>query len=338
MLPVDSSFIGGLPMHRGFASSVLLALLAGACSSSDSSSGTTSPAASATGGTAQTAVGSNQPGAAGTSSSEVATAGAGGGGAEGMNGNLGLNPGPGATRGGNAGGGPASAGATGGTAVADAGSADAGIATDAGNVDPRMSFFVTSRGAGNGGNFGGLAGADQFCTTLAAAVSPALGAKTWHAYLSTTTVDARDRIGTGPWINAAGVTIGTSVAQLHDQAAGGASEQTWRLNDATIALDEHGNQIPLQPQQALVHDILTGSNADGTVSMIGTCQDWTQAMGMTVNGHSNRAGQADSGGVANSWNFAHATGCGQNPPGTNFQGGTVSKGGGRGSIYCFAID
>ncbi|HVZ31930.1 MAG TPA: hypothetical protein VG963_05870, partial [Polyangiaceae bacterium] len=250
----------------------------------------------AAGGTTQTAVGSNQPGNGGTSSSAAAPAGAGGstasGGAEGMNGNLGLNQGAGGARGGgNAGSASVPAGAAGSAAVAGAGSSsDAGTAADAGNVDPRMSFFVTSRGAGNGGNFGGLAGADQFCTTLATAVSPALGAKTWHAYLSTSTVNARDRIGTGPWINSAGVTIGTSVAQLHDQAAGGASEQTWPLNDPSIALDERGNQIPLQPQQALVHDILTGSNADGTLSMLGTCQDWTQTTGMTVNGHSNRAG------------------------------------------------
>lgn len=201
-----------------------------------------------------------------------------------------------------------------------------------------MSFFVTSRGAGNGGNFGGLAGADQFCTTLATAVSPALGQKTWHAYLSTTTVDARDRIGAGPWINAAGVVVGTSVAQIHDQAPGGASEQTWRPGDATIALDERGNQVPSQGGANLVHDILTGSTADGTVSAIGTCTDWTQATGMTTNGHSNRAGQGLNGGVASSWTFSHATGCAQNPPGTNNQQGTVSQGGGRGSIYCFAID
>jgi hypothetical protein len=196
-----------------------------------------------------------------------------------------------------------------------------------------MSFFVTSRGSGNGGNFGGLPGADRLCTTLAAAVSPALGAKTWHAYLSTTTVNARDRIGNGPWTNAAGVVIGTSVAQLHDQAAGGASQQTWPLNDATIALDERGNQVPLQP---LVHDILTGSDAAGRVSALGTCQDWTQATGTTSNGHSNRAGQATNGGVASSWNFSHVTGCAE--PMNNFQQGTVSQGGGRGSIYCFATD
>jgi len=278
------------------------------------------------------AVASNQPSAGGPS---AATGGAGGGSAgdaEVTNPNLGLNQG-GSTAGGTPGG--AAAGTGGVATVPDAGAAGAGpnAPVDAGPAAGGMSFFVTSRGSGNGGNFGGLAGADQLCTTLAAAVSPALGAKTWHAYLSTTTENARDRIGNGPWTNAAGVVIGTSVAQLHDQAAGGASQQTWPLNNPTIALDERGNQVPLQP---LVHDILTGSDAAGRVSPLGTCGDWTQATGMTSNGHSNRAGQATNGGVASSWNFSHITGCAE--PMNNFQQGTVSQGGGRGSIYCFAAD
>jgi hypothetical protein len=313
-------------MHRVCASSsLLLALLVSACSSdSDSPSAT-----GGSGGSAQTGVGANQPGAGGMSA-----AGAGGGNAgagEGMNTNIGLNQGGGAQNGGT----PGAAGAPASPIVADAGSGDAGSQPppDAGNAQGGMSFFVTSRGIGNGGNFGGLAGADQFCTTLAAAVSPALGAKTWRAYLSTSTVNARDRIGTGPWTNSAGVVIGTSVAQLHDQAAGGASEQTWPLNNPTIALDERGNQVPQNP---LVHDILTGSTANGTVSPLGTCNDWTSTTGMTSNGHSNRAGQATNGGVASSWNFSHITGCAE--PTANFQQGTVSQGGGRGSIYCFATD
>lgn len=308
------------------ASGILVTLVLGACSSDSSS-----PAATGgSGGSAETAVGANQPGMGGMTSTAGAGGGSASGGAEGMNGNIGLNPG-GGPRGGGA---PASGGAAGSPAAVatDAGTTDAAVA-DAGRA-PGMSFFVTSRGAGNGGDFGGLQGADQFCTTLAAAVSPALGAKTWRAYLSTSTVNARDRIGTGPWVNAAGVVIGTSVAQIHDQAANGAAQQTWPLNDPTIALDERGNQVPLQPN--LVHDILTGSTAAGTVSAVGTCNDWTQNTGMTVNGHSNRAGQANSGGVASSWNFAHATGCAE--PTQNFQQGTVSQGGGRGSIYCFAID
>jgi len=314
------------------ATSILLTLLASACSSDDPAA----PPPGGSGGTTDTRVGANQPGTGGTSSSVAGSGGSnsGRGGTEGVNGNIGLNSG-GGTAGAGAQAGPGAAGAAGAppVSVADAGSP---LPPDAGGEDTGMSFFVTSRGTGNGANFGGLAGADQFCTTLAAAVSPALGAKTWRAYLSTTTVNARDRIGTGPWVNAAGVVIGTSVAQIHDQAAGGASEQTWRLGDATIALDERGNQIPLQPQNALVHDILTGSTAAGTVSPLGTCGDWTQTTGMTSNGHSNRAGQATNGGVASSWNFSHITGCAE--PARNFEGGTVSQGGGHGSIYCFATD
>jgi len=319
-------------MHRTLASSsLLLALVASACSGD--SPADTVPIGSA--GTTGTSVGANQPGTGGSS---AATGGAGGsdsgssaGGAEGTNPNLGLNQG-GSTAGGTPGG--AAAGAAGSAAVPAVPDAGAGPnVPDAGPPRGGMSFFVTSRGSGTGGNFGGLAGADQLCTTLATAVSPALGAKTWRAYLSTSTVNARDRIGTGPWTNAAGVVIGTSVAQIHDQAANGAAQQTWPLNNPTIALDERGNQVPQNP---LVHDILTGSDAAGRVSALGTCGDWTQATGMTSNGHSNRAGQATNGGVASSWNFSHITGCAE--PTANFQQGTVSQGGGRGSIYCFATD
>jgi len=322
-------------MHRVCsATSILLTLLGSACSSDDQAS----PSLGGSGGTTDTGVGANQPSTGVMSSAAAGSGGnAGAGGAEGMNGNIGLNPGGGTPGGGaQAGAGPGGAAGAPPVVVADAGSSV--TPADAGSGNASMSFFVTSRGTGNGANFGGLAGADQFCTTLAAAVSPALGAKTWRAYLSSTSVNARDRIGTGPWINAAGVVIGTSVAQIHDQTAGGASEQTWRLNDPAIALDERGNRIPLQPQNALVHDILTGSTAAGTVSPLGTCGDWTQTTGMTTNGHSNRAGQATNGGVASSWNFAHVTGCAEPPPGVNFRQGTVSQGGGRGSIYCFAAD
>jgi hypothetical protein len=202
---------------------------------------------------------------------------------------------------------------------------------DAGGASDAMSFFVTSRGVATGGNFGGIAGADAFCAELATAASPSLASRTWHAYLSTSTEDARDRIGAGPWRNFAGVIVANNVAQLHDQAAGGTLEQTWALGDATIALDETGAQVP-SGQPAVLHDILTGSNQDGTASA-NTCTDWTSETGTTQNGHSNRGG---GGQAPTSWNSAHATGCGAFT--TNFQAGTVSQGGGRGSIYCFAAD
>ena len=196
-----------------------------------------------------------------------------------------------------------------------------------------MSFFVTSRGMGNGGNLNGLDGADAFCKSLAMAVSPALGAKTWHAYLSTSTVNARDRIGAGPWRNARGVIVANTVAQLHDQAVGGMLDATWSTGNATIALDEKGVMVPLAP--TLVHDILTGSNADGTAEPV-HCNNWTSSMTTDTAwiGHANRAG---GGTRPTSWNSAHTVGCGEPTAGMDFQMGTVSSGGGRGSFYCFAV-
>ena len=199
--------------------------------------------------------------------------------------------------------------------------------------DASMSFFLASRGSGDGGNFGGIAGADTLCETLATEADPALASKTWRAYLSTSTENARDRIGAGPWRNAAGDVIANSVDELHDQAAGGASEANYPLNSFDTALREDGTPLPAMP---VTHDILTGSNLDGTVSASGTCSDWTSNTGTTRNGHSNRAGGGQN---PTSWNSAHDTACGEpNPPGSNFQMGTVSQGGGIGAIYCFAAD
>jgi hypothetical protein len=198
----------------------------------------------------------------------------------------------------------------------------------------QMNFFVTSIGSPNGGNLGGLAGADAFCKMLANAVSTTLGSRTWHAYLSTTTVNARDRIGTGPWRNAAGHVIANNLTDLHDQlAANAALNATWPIGDTTIALDERGAQVPTAPM--LQHDILTGSQTDGTLMTGMTCNDWTSSAMTDVAqvGHSNRTG----GNRPVSWNSAHATtGCAQFT--ADNQTGTVSSGGGRGSIYCFAVD
>lgn len=216
-----------------------------------------------------------------------------------------------------------------------------GSAGDAGvpappSDDTTASFFVTSRGSGSGGDFGGILGADALCTDLATEASTELGSRTWRAYLSTSSESARDRIGTGPWRNTAGVVIASSVAQLHDQGPtgeGGSLDQTWLLNDAAIALDERGN--PIVNDGGTRHDILTGSNADGTVSASGTCSDWTSQQGTTRNGHSDRVRFMQN---VPSWNSSHDTGCSEPAAGANFQAGTVSQGGGRGAIYCFAID
>jgi len=226
-----------------------------------------------------------------------------------------------------------------GGAAAGAGGTDAvtppPAAGDAGAVAPPadddgMSFFATSRGVATGGNFGGLVGADALCDELATAVSAELGAKTWRAYLSTTTVNARDRIGTGPWFNQAGVLVANNLTQLHDQGMGGTLDQTWAPGNAAIALDEQGNQVPSgNPQQ---HDILTGTLADGTVAAGLTCSDWTATTGTVQVGHANRAG---GGAAPSSWSAAHGNvGCAPiGAPAPN-----VTSGGGRGSIYCFATD
>jgi hypothetical protein len=232
---------------------------------------------------------------------------------------------------GNSAGGSAQGGATssgGAPQPAQGGSVASGGAAAGGNSptgdDGEMSFFVTSRGMEGGGNLGGLLGADAFCQELAEAVG--FGHKTWVAYLSTSEVDARDRIGAGPWRNQQGVVIADNVEALHDQVAGGALDATWPPADLSIALDENGDEV-----QNEEHDILTGSLEDGTLASA-TCQDWTSdsADDVAQVGHSNR----DGGGRPPSFSTTHEVGCA--PGEQNYQSGTVTSGGGRGSLYCFA--
>jgi hypothetical protein len=192
-----------------------------------------------------------------------------------------------------------------------------------------FSFFITSTGGPNGGDFrragmgdtDGLAGADEICRTKAIAALPAAASKTWRAYLSTSTVNAKDRIGTGPWFNRNGVMVATSVANLHDAAANA-------LNKAN-SIDEQGMTVNGAGDNPNQHDILTGSDATG-VATANTCNNWTSsaATGVTAQcGHHDRMG----GGTApTSWNAAHAT---QGCSATAF----VNTGG-RGSFYCFAAN
>jgi hypothetical protein len=190
-----------------------------------------------------------------------------------------------------------------------------------------MSFFVTSKGGEKGGDFGGLEGADAFCKSLATAVSAELGQKQWRAYLSTSTVHARDRIGTGPWRNQAGQIIANDLTELHDQIGDAATlNATWPPANTMIALDEKGTPLAND-----VHDILTGSDVDGKAMPDLSCSDWSSTSGQAQVGHSNRTG----GGRPPSWNSTHAVGCA--PSATNRQQNTVTSGGGRGSIYCFAL-
>jgi hypothetical protein len=183
----------------------------------------------------------------------------------------------------------------------------------------KMSFFVTSVGSGNGGNLGGLNGADKQCQALAAKAGA--GNRTWRAYLSTSGaggVNARDRIGKGPWYNAKGQLIANNVDELHSDKV--------NINNDT-ALDEQGRQI--NPQGAPNrHDILTGSTPDGRATDT-TCQNWTSAAGdqTAMLGHHDRMTFGKPG---SPWNAAHASkGCSQD---------NLVATGGAGLFYCFAAD
>ncbi|MBZ9852624.1 hypothetical protein LB566_02360 [Mesorhizobium sp. CA13] len=187
--------------------------------------------------------------------------------------------------------------------------------------DAKMSFFVTSVGSGKGADLGGLKGADAHCASLAEAAG--VTGKTWAAYLSTSTEDARDRIGKGPWVNAKGVKIADDVASLHGDA-NGISKQT--------ALNEKGEMVNGRGDTPNRHDILTGSKPDGTKIADQTCGDWTMsgAEGAAMMGHHDRTGLDDSA-AAKSWNSSHASrgGCGQE---------ALKGTGGDGLFYCFATN
>lgn len=186
-----------------------------------------------------------------------------------------------------------------------------------------MSFFITSVGSGNGANLGGLEGADAHCAALATAVGA--GGKTWRAYLSTQGaggVNARDRIGTGPWFNAKGVQIAANVAELHSEAA---------LTGKENSLTEAGNTVKGRGDEPNQHDILTGSQADGTAFTDGadhTCNNWTSSSeGTAAVGHFDRQG---GGANPTSWNSAHSSrSCSQED---------LIATGGNGYFYCFATN
>src|SRR3954471_1996158 len=190
-----------------------------------------------------------------------------------------------------------------------------------------MTFFVTSAGPGKGADLGGLEGADRHCQTLAQAAG-ATG-KTWKAYLSTQgagAVNAKDRIGRGPWVNAKGVTIAKDVADLH-----GASNN---LNKET-ALNEKGEVINGRGDTPNRHDILTGSQSDGTAFTVAddrTCGNWTKSgAGAAMVGHHDRKGLNDSAPML-SWNSSHPS---RGPDGGCSQADLKSTGGAA-LLYCFA--
>ena len=195
-----------------------------------------------------------------------------------------------------------------------------------------MSFFVTSAGSGKGADLGGLAGADALCQRLAGAAGASAG--TWRAYLSTpptfaagTTpavpaVNARDRIGSGPWFNAKGELIARDLAHLHNG----------NNITKTTALDERGNPVKGRGDTPNEHDILTGSRADGTAfapQTDTTCKSWTSSSdGSAIVGHHDRIGPLPEN-WAKSWNFSHqSVGCSQE---------ALVRTGGSGRLYCFAV-
>ena len=191
-----------------------------------------------------------------------------------------------------------------------------------------MTFFVTSVGVGNGGDLGGLAGADAHCQKLATAAGST--GKTWRAYLSTQgqgAVNAKDRIGKGPWQNAKGAVVAKDVAELHG---------TNNLTKQT-ALSEKGDVINGRGDTPNRHDVLTGSQADGTAFAGAddrTCKNWTSStQGAAMVGHSDRTGLDDSA-PAKSWNTSHPS---------RGQGGGCTQAdlrgtGGDGLLYCFAAN
>jgi len=192
---------------------------------------------------------------------------------------------------------------------------------------PNMTFFISSTGGPDGGNLGGLAGADKLCQDLA--TKHGAGGKTWRAYLSTQAqdgmpaVNARDRIGNGPWVNAEGVQIAANIDELHDQSK-------VKIN-ADTGLAENGRLIPNRRFSFNMHDILTGSTLDGHAYPPGedmTCGNWTKNEGKARIGHFDRMSRRTT--VEGlSWNSAH-----------NTRGCTYEKfrmSGGAGLVYCFAV-
>jgi hypothetical protein len=192
-----------------------------------------------------------------------------------------------------------------------------------------MSFFVTSVGPGKGADLGGLAGADKHCQDLAK--SAGAGAKTWHAYLSTQgagAVNARDRIGKGPWMNAKGVVVAVSVDYLHS-----ANNKLSKQNN----LSEKGEVINGRGDKPNRHDILTGSTPDGKAFPADkdmTCKNYTSStQGAVMLGHNDRQGLGDDA-ESHSWNSSH--------PSRGAEGGCsqadLRSTGGDGLLYCFAVN
>ena len=192
-----------------------------------------------------------------------------------------------------------------------------------------MTFFVTSVGSGHGADLGGLAGADKHCQDLAAAAGA--DSHTWHAYLSTQgdgAVNARDRIGKGPWTDAKGTVVAKSVDDLHSDS-NNLTKQT--------SLNEKGGVVNGRGDTPNMHDALTGSQADGrafTGTDDRTCKNWTSsAAGAAMLGHIDRQGLRDDA-ESKSWNSSHPS----RGPGGGCSQDDLKSTGGAGLFYCFAVN
>ena len=193
---------------------------------------------------------------------------------------------------------------------------------------PNMTFFVTSTSGPDGANFGGIEGADRHCQTLAAKAGA--GGKTWRAYLSVqaiggaTAINARDRVGKGPWVNAKGVQIAANVDDLHSANN--------KINAETVVA-ENGRLIPGRAYVVNQHDILTGSTADGRAlppEKDLTCGNWTKGgQGSAMVGHADRVGLRDDA-PSKSWNASH--------PSRGCSAAALKSSGGAGLLYCFAAN
>jgi hypothetical protein len=278
---------------------LVTSFLALACSNSDA------PGGGGSGGGTSGSAGTS----AGASASGASSGGAGGSGMAGSG-----------TAGSSAGSSAAGSSSTGGSAGAGSGGTAGSAGSGSGGAKSTTTFFVTSD-TSKTGNLGGLDGADMRCQTLATAAG--FGDHTFKAYLSTSTVNAKDRIGTGPWVNSKGVTLAADVVALHALKG-----------NADLFIDEKGMKIngqwPESPQP-VEHDILTGSTPQGTVLANMTCKDWTSDMAADKAqvGHSDGLGpDGDTGNGRDSWSSAHE----------NQDCSSTAPKGGAGKIYCFAID
>ena len=193
---------------------------------------------------------------------------------------------------------------------------------------PNMTFFITSTSGPDGANFGGLEGADRHCQALAAKAGA--GGKTWRAYLSqqaiggAKAINARDRIGNGPWVNTKGVQIAASVDDLHSANN--------KINEET-GTSENGRRIPGRFYVVNQHDVLTGSTADGRAHPPEkdlTCGNWTKGgEGSAFVGHHDRMGLRDDA-PSKSWNASH--------PSRGCSAAALKSSGGAGLLYCFAAN